>query len=114
MASDQERRNGGRRQSDIEIDGPFGTHVRFYGKELVTVIAFLLIAGGLGYLIFQHSKESHDAQTLLSQNQQLLNQHMDEMIWILSLPEKERERLNVAMPESLRSKLGLGMEKFNK
>ena len=87
-----------RRKSDIEIDGPFGIKARFFGKEITSVLLLALCAFGIAYLIWQHDRNSGDR--MLS-----LEQHMEEMVYVMSRPEKEREKLNLAMPDSLRKKV---------
>lgn len=94
-----------RRATDLEIDGPFGTKARFYGKQLSSVLFLAAVVVGVGYLINQHDSKASEAMAKIQSNQEGLAQHMDEMIYVMSLSEKDREKLNIAMPATLRSKL---------
>lgn len=94
-----------RRATDVEVEGPFGTRIKFYGKELSTILLLVAVVVGGAYLILQHDSKASEAMSKLQVNQEMLSQHMDEMIYVMSLSEKEREKLNISMPASLRNKL---------
>lgn len=101
----KEMRAERRRSSDIEIDGPFGIKARFFGKEITSVLLLALCALGIAWLIYQHDTNSADRIKLVAENQRALYEQMGDMIYILKLSEKERESLNLTMPDSLRKKL---------
>lgn len=104
--------NHDRRSTDVEVEGPFGTKIKFYGKQLSSVLLIAAMVGGFIYLLNQHetnaataNKVALDAMGKIQANQTALAEHMDEMIYVMSLSERDREKLNIAMPASLRSKL---------
>ncbi len=94
-----------RRATDLEVEGPFGTRIKFYGRQLTNVLLIAAVVVGVGYLIYQHDSKSSETMAKIQLNQTVLAEHMDEMIYVMSLSEKEREKLNISMPASLRSKL---------
>lgn len=94
-----------RRATDVEVEGPFGTRIKFYGRQLTSVLLMVMIVIGIGYLISQHDSKASEAMSKIQANQEALAQHMDEMIYVISLSEKDREKLNISMPPSLRNKI---------
>lgn len=68
------------------------------GSGAVVVLLVCLIAGGV----------YHHDQTMMT-NKQVL-EALDANTYVLSLPQAERERLNIAMPDSLRRKIRQGRE----
>src|SRR5579859_7551544 len=100
MSEDQRRRS-----TDIEVEGPFGTRIKLYVRQLSSVLLVAALAAGLVYLLNQHDSKASESMAKIQANQEALAQHMDEMIYVMSLSEKDRERLNISMPESLRAKV---------
>lgn len=94
-----------RHATDVEVEGPFGTRVKFYGKQLGSMLFLAAVVVAVIYLINQHDSRAADAMAKVQANQEALSQHMDEMIYVISLSEKDREKLNISMPASLRNKL---------
>jgi hypothetical protein len=94
-----------RRATDVEVEGPFGTKIKFYGRQLTSFLFMAAVVIGVGYLIHQHDVNAVEAMTKIQSNQQILAEHMDEMIYVISLSEKDREKLNISMPPSLRNKI---------
>ena len=97
-----------RRSSDLEIDGPFGIKARFFNKELTSVMLLAICALALGYLIYEHDRNSMDNIRHIVENQRSIYGQMDAIIYVISLPENEREKLKLAMPDSLRKKIKEG------
>ena len=93
-----------RPSTDLEVEGPFGTKIKFYGKEVSALLLVAAIAAGGVYLILQHDSKASESMSKIQANQEALTQHMDEMIYVMSLSEKDREKLHISMPESLRAK----------
>ena len=104
--NDEERRTGAssRRTDDIEIDGPFGTHAKFRGNNVSIFLIAAVSVCGLGYLLYQHDQHSIERQAKLEASQIQIEKHMEEMIYVLTLTEKERTSLDLAMPASLRDR----------
>ena len=103
----KEMRTERRRSSDLEITGPFGLRARFFGfgKEITSVMLLVICAFGIGYLVYQHDRNSIDSIKHVVENQHAIYEQMDAMIYVISLPEEERKKIKMAMPDSLRKKL---------
>ena len=97
-----------RRSSDLEITGPFGLRARFFGKELTGVMLLVICAFGIGYLIYQHDRNSMDSMKHVVDNQRAIIEQFGDMIYVLKLQPSEREKLNLEMPDSVRKKLREG------
>ena len=97
-----------RRATDLEIDGPFGLRARFFNKELTSVLLLAICVFGIGYLIYEHDRNSMDNIKHIVENQRFIYGQMDAIIYVMSLPENEREKLKLAMPDSLRKKIKEG------
>ena len=97
-----------RRETDFEIEGPFGLKARLFGRDLTTVMLLMICAGGILYLIWQHDHNITESLKLVERNQQMLYEQMEDMIYVMSLPEQQRDKLKMAMPDSLRKKLREG------
>lgn len=92
---------------EIEVSGPGGLKAHFRGST--TALIFTLIATTIGYgawrgdvkaeernqALMQKIKEQEVALRDLSQTQTI-------MIYVLSLPMAEREKLNLMQPKGLR------------
>lgn len=77
----------------LEVEG-YGIKGRARGTDVLVVLLFFALCG-LGYM--HHIQE----EALLNR----LLEAMTENTYVLSLPQSEREKLNIAMPDSLRKKL---------
>lgn len=89
------------REDSLEISGPAGVKARVKGPTAVVVGAIALCSVGLGYLSYEHDKKTD----VIISNQQKLDEHMEEMIYVLSRTDGERASLHLAMPESLARKI---------
>ena len=77
----------------LEVEG-YGLRARANGKDIFLLILFMALVG-LGYL---HHVQEETAMTKLFEA-------IAENTYVLSLPQADRERLQIQMPESLRRKL---------
>ncbi len=85
----------------LSISGPGGWRATAQGRDTITVLLVgVLIA--LGYL--HHQSNDQRAQDAAAQHQRI-EEKFSEMIYVISLPQDARERLNISMPDSLRSKM---------
>jgi len=83
-----------RRSDDVVIKFPFGAEVKASGRSVVLIlIAFAIIAS-----VVWHDYKSTQQNTAVVEALQSVS-------FLLTLSEKERKQLNLAMPESLRQKL---------
>jgi hypothetical protein len=78
----------------LEVTSPTGWKAAVKGRDLMFVI-LLLSACALGYA-------HHDASRA---DLREVKDKFEEMIYVLSLPQAEREKLNLTMPDSLRVKM---------
>ena len=85
--------SGVRVSDTLELEG-YGIKGRARGTDVLVVLLFFALVA-LGYL--HHYQE----EALLTK----LLEAMTENTYVLSLPQAERERLNIVMPDSLRRKL---------
>jgi hypothetical protein len=88
------------RSGEIQISGPFGIKLGGRGRAVLTVVIIAAILAGL-YI--------HDGRTEASSNQRShehmqLEERLNEVVYVLTLSQEQRERLNLAVPESLRRK----------
>lgn len=78
----------------------------------ISTLGFIIIA----YMLYQHNEntlkvmnESRAERMLqierVSQQQRALQDNIDVLVYVISLPEDQRSRLNLAMPDALRTRL---------
>ena len=92
--SNDEESSLSRRSDDVVIKFPFGAEIKASGRSVVLVlIAFAIIAS-----VVWHDYKSTQQNTAVVEALQSVS-------FLLTLSEKERKQLNLAMPESLRQKL---------
>ena len=85
----------------VSIKAPGGWGITASGAQ--TILALLVIVLiFLGYL--HHQAEQITLADSSSQHQRI-EQKFDEMTYVLTLSQADRERLNISMPASLRSKV---------
>jgi hypothetical protein len=92
-------KNGG----SLEVEG-FGLRTRVRGHDVIVVILVLVVMFGLGFLLWQHDRDTAVIHAELAANQKALAEHMEDMLYVLSLSETDRQKLNLAMPDSLRKR----------
>jgi hypothetical protein len=113
---EEENRRVTKRGDDVEVNAPFGWKVRFPARYLTSVIISVAGFGALGYMLRDHDLRVMETLTAyrternqnvhsLEQHQISLDESMQQMIYVLTLPEKDRARLNLQMPETLRRRL---------
>lgn len=89
----------------IEVKG-LGLEGRLRGKRLVNANSLLLTAvcalAALGYQHHASSEEQHKKQ---GEELRQIHEAMAENTYVLSLSQADREKLNIAMPDSLRRKV---------
>lgn len=83
----------------IELRGPAGLQAKLTGRKLLgentLILVFICVIAYLGYV--HHIANEEGLRRVY--------EALVENTYVLSLSQSERERLNVAMPESLRRKL---------
>lgn len=81
----------------IEVETPIGLKVKAQGDRVARVLAAAAIAAPLLFLAYKHHENG-------DQKLDALGEKMSEVVYVLSLTQADRERLNLSMPDSLRRK----------
>jgi hypothetical protein len=89
----------------VHEDGPetvgvkaFGMELNATGQSLIWFLLALSIAGGFGYFLYMHHS------TTQQENARILEK-LNEMVFVMSLPQDKRDRLEIEMPDTLRAKI---------
>jgi hypothetical protein len=93
-----------RAEDDVELSVPFGTF-RAHGKDATLLLMFCAVMGLMGYGFYLYDDHRSTNEKKAEADHAALAKKLDEMVWILSRPEKEREKLDISMPNSLRDKV---------
>jgi len=87
--------------TDVLEGGVGGVTARLHGPNAIYIMLLALSLGITGYMLWCDVREnrviSHDEHTTIQQG-------IDEMVYVQSLSDDERKRLNLTMPESLAKK----------
>jgi hypothetical protein len=81
----------------IEAKTPGGFSLKARGKETPLWVLIIALVGALGFGGWTHAGKTSEEHAEIKRG-------FDEVSYLLSLPQAEREKLNLNMPESLRSK----------
>lgn len=86
-------------------DGPetvglkaFGMELNATGQSLIWFLLGLGVTGGFAYFLYMHHTTSQQ------ENTKILDK-LNEMVFVMSLPQDKRDRLEIEMPDSLRAKI---------
>lgn len=104
--------NGARRRSDdeqeISIKGPGGMGFSFKGSQLFPAILVLLLGVGFGYMLYVHDSKGadryHENIAALKQMSEAVSKSESTqraMIYVLTLSQPDREKLNLMKPREL-------------
>lgn len=96
----------------LEFKSRFGS-IKAGGTLAVLLVVFLLCAGGIGYMVWEHDRtqtettkaaraERMEQFKQMDMNQRALIDAMNNMTYVLTLPQGRREQLNMDMPRSMR------------
>ena len=88
--------------ADDVIEGGIGDFkAKLQGAQTIYIALLAVSLGLTGYMLWADVKEnravSHDEHTTIQQG-------IDEMVYVQSLSDEERKRLNLTMPDSLSRK----------
>lgn len=75
---------------------------RFKGERLIAVLTILLALGFVSYLLYRHDEESRAAQKKTEAALSESNDIQQAILWVNSLSDGERSKLNLAMPPKIR------------
>ncbi len=87
-------------EDSISVSGPGGLKAAASGKYSVPVLVICLLI----FLGTTHHQQSVQASEQVTAQHQKIEEKFNEMIYVLSLPQPDREKLNLSMPSSLRDK----------
>lgn len=81
----------------VELEG-LGAKIRASGDKTILVLLGILVIAGFVFMGWVHHEQ------MLKDNEEIKEQ-FSEVVYILSLSPAEREKLNIAMPKGLRTRL---------
>lgn len=101
---------------NVEIAGPFGMSVKAHGSQVVFLVTILAGFAALAGYLYTHETAAKERQESSAMVQtQILKELRDvlraeanaraETNYLLSLPQEERQRLRLEMPESMRARM---------
>jgi preprotein translocase subunit YajC len=76
----------------------FGMELNATGQNLIWLVLALSVVGGFAYFLYMHHSATQEADNRILEK-------LNEMVFVMSLPQDKRDRLEIEMPDSLRSKL---------
>lgn len=98
-------------EEQVEVSGPGGLGFKFKGQNplLLTVLLMCALAGGLWWVLNGHAAESKNnaaenaaAMKALTAEVKGQSDTLKAVIYVLTLPEKERAKLDLQKPEKLK------------
>ena len=96
------------RNEELNVEGPAGLKFAFKGTQLFPAILVLLLGAIFGYLFFQHDGKDDDrskatiaALKTVGDTNVKAEATQRAMIYVLSLSQEERQKLNLLKPKEL-------------
>lgn len=80
--------------------GPFSTKLSGQGVIYIAILAMAL--GAISYMLWVDVREN---RTISHSEHQTLQDGIEELVYVQSLDDQERKKLNLRMPDSLRTKV---------
>lgn len=94
--------------SELDVKGPGGIRLSFKGSQVFPVLVMIITLMSIGYFLYLHDtkEESHNAVTTaaitkMAQSIDKADATQRAMIYVLALPQNEREKLNLMKPKEL-------------
>lgn len=87
-----------RQEEQIQAEGPFGLKISGTGPNTVLALLMVLCFVAVAALVWMHHTDERA-------NVDELKNSVAEMVYVLSLPQDKREKLQLTMPDSLRRKV---------
>ena len=95
-------------EEQFEVKGPGGMGFAFKGREMFPVILLVLLGAFCGFMTWQADSKSeardaatHKAISEFKEATMKADETQQAMIYVLSLPQAEREKLNLMKPRGL-------------
>lgn len=102
----EDKEDFGRRKEDgLELSGPYGLKAKFSGDKVIVII--ILIAGVcfLAYMLRDHDIRNQAQVASIKTDVSAVADKMEEITYVLTLPEAERKALKLDMPTAMRRKI---------
>lgn len=84
--------------------GWMGFKLEGRGRAVVGVVLSAVVVGAIGVGLYVHDARSEAGSNQRSHEHMQLEERLNEVVYVLTLSQQDRERLNLAVPESLRRK----------
>jgi hypothetical protein len=92
---------------EVEIKG-WGVGAKFTGPQMTCVLVLILMGAFIGVLIYQHNAKADEGMASVARAQEAVRAELQQnreaqeaMIYVISLPQAEREKLNLSRPRKL-------------
>lgn len=95
-----ERAARGDGTGEVSVVGPFGVKLSGKGRAVIAVFIVVAILAGLYF----HDVKGEAAGAQRQKEHMTMDERLNEVVYVLTLSQAERERLNLAVPDSLRRK----------
>jgi len=89
----------------VEITGPAGFKLRTHGPWVYVTLIVLLAFGFVGFLVWQHDNARNLMEQRLLSNQKDMVEAQEATTYVLTLPQEERDKLKLRMPQRLRDRV---------
>lgn len=86
----------------VKVSGPMGFSLEAVGAKAG---AALLAVAATGLIVWMIDRHDTKAEVKAEQNHREVMGALSEMVYVLTLPQERREKLNLSMPDSLRGKV---------
>jgi hypothetical protein len=87
-----------REEGELSVRGPFGILVSGKGRTVVAVLVIACVSAA----VWWHDKRAEDQMAKSVAEHREMTERMAEMVYVLTLDERERKGLNLQVPDSLR------------
>lgn len=95
----EDRLSGG----DVKI-GWMGFRVEGKGRAVIGIVLSAIVIGAFTAGLYAHDRRSEESAQQRAHEHVQIEERLNEVVYVLTLSQSERERLNLAVPESLRRK----------
>lgn len=93
-----------REDGEVEAEGPF-VRLKVRGSDAIRIVLTVTIIGTLGFVIYAHDLHMDNMRAEIKTQLQRSQELMEELVYVDTLTQAEREKIKLRMPASLRSKM---------